>query len=246
MKQLVVSLHDVHPSVGEAIAEQRDWLRGLGISRASLLVVPDWHFVEPLESAPSLKIWLDEAQQRGDELVLHGFHHLRRRSPHRWTDRFWTDFYTTNEAEFLDLSREEACALFEKGRQVMKQSGWTPRGFIAPAWLMSPAVLDAVFTEDFLYTNTVRGIWAGSRQWIPCQSLCWSVRSAWRRQLSLAWNAYLARKVFSQNCIARLSLHPLDHKIPAVRTQIEHILTEFIQQGWSPTTYAQIVTAEEK
>jgi hypothetical protein len=53
----------------------------------------------------------------------------------------------------------------------------------------------------------------------PAQSLVWSVRSAWRRVTSLAWNACLAR-VLARRPLLRISIHPVDWSHAAVKKQI--------------------------
>ena len=51
------------------------------------------------------------------------------------------------------------------------------------------------------------------------QSLVWSVRSAWRRQVSLLWNAALNRSL-TDNVLLRVAIHPVDIEHPKIWRQI--------------------------
>jgi predicted deacetylase len=55
----------------------------------------------------------------------------------------------------------------------------------------------------------------------------WSVRSAWRRATSLAWNACLAR-VLTRRPLLRISIHPVDWSHAAVKRQILDLATKTI------------------
>jgi hypothetical protein len=57
------------------------------------------------------------------------------------------------------------------------------------------------------------------------QSLVYSPRSAWRRKVSLAWNAFLAARL-RKNPLARLGLHPPDWKHEAIKTQALRLARE--------------------
>jgi hypothetical protein len=60
------------------------------------------------------------------------------------------------------------------------------------------------------------------RSW-ESQSLVWSVRAAWRRVVSLAWNALLFRGLRG-NPLMRISIHPVDIEHAAVWRQIRRLV----------------------
>jgi hypothetical protein len=64
-----------------------------------------------------------------------------------------------------------------------------------------------------------------SGEWTASQSLVYSPRSAWRRQVSLAWNAFLAARL-RKNPLARLGLHPPDWRYDKIRTQALRLARE--------------------
>src|SRR5262249_13132164 len=161
--------------------EQVRFCESIGVPRFSILLVPEFHMAEPFERCENLVEWLRFREGCGDEIVLHGLYHLNnagRPSPTSW---FWNSFYTANEAEFLDLDFDTALARIRAGRDRMLKTGLHPAGFIAPAWLMNPAVVRAVFEAGFCYTNTVNSIFGKSGRTMHSRSLCYSSRSVLRR-----------------------------------------------------------------
>ena len=243
MKHLIVSLHDVHPGSLSAVEKQRSMLSEWGVRCASVLLVPEFHHGPGLATAPSLISWATTAQQQGDELVLHGYYHDRLGRKDSISQWFWTRLYTNREAEYLDLPPEEARDRLSQGRRMLGDLGWKIHGFIAPAWLMSPIVPPILRELGFDYTNTIQGILAlGSEiRHLPGRSLCWSVRAAWRRQASLAWNAWLGARL-RQASLVRVSLHPRDFEFVTVRQQIEWQIKSALDAGFQAVTYASYVS----
>src|ERR1039457_1779556 len=66
-------------------------------------------------------------------------------------------------------------------------------------------------------------------------SLVYSVRSEWRRGVSLAWNAGL-RLLVREKPLLRLSIHPPDYYYPAVWRQIVDLIKE-LDEVRTSTTY---------
>ena len=194
-RALVVSLHDVSPLTRGECAEILGELAALGVPQCSLLVIPDHHrrghFLADAECAE----WLRAQAAAGHELVMHGYHHERaRRAGESVGAKLTTRIYTADEGEFFDLDRAEAAALVEKARADFRQLGVEPAGFIAPAWLLSAEAEAALRELGCAYTTRLGSVsdLPGGRVF-KSQSLVWSVRSAWRRQVSRAWNVVLCR-----------------------------------------------------
>src|SRR5262245_18233427 len=97
MRRLILSIHDVHPASFQAVREQVAWCEALGIQRFSILVVPQFHLLEPFERCEGLVQWLRTREAFGDEIVIHGFYHkmCEESSIRNW---FWNRIYTANEA----------------------------------------------------------------------------------------------------------------------------------------------------
>jgi uncharacterized protein len=239
-KSLIVSLHDTHPGSWKDISEQLDFLQNLGIGRCSILLVPAFHHEHgPCCWNEELCSALSARQDAGYDLVLHGYSHDRQGQTDTLKNLFWTRLYTNREAEFLDLPEAAAQSRIEEGLTLFKQHGWTPNGFIAPAWLMAPHLPALLHKMGFHYTNRLTElIPLDGRPSIPCQSLCYSTRAAWRRTASLAWNRHLFSRV-RHNALMRLSLHPHDLHFETIRQQIAEILKTALHEGFQPTTYAE-------
>jgi predicted deacetylase len=244
LKSLIVSLHDAHPESQAAIAEQVAFLAGYGITRSSILVVPEFHHGAPVETAAPFCEAVSGWQAGGHEVVLHGYFHDRQESPpEKLSTLFWTRLYTNREAEFLDLPRETAKARLEKGRALFASLGWKTRGFVAPAWLMAEGLTNLLAELGFLYTTRLGEIVPlspGASRPVASQSLCYSTRSGWRRVASGIWNKKLYGRLRETDLI-RLSLHPRDLEFPLIRRQLDQIVRASLKRGFEPTTYGDYV-----
>jgi predicted deacetylase len=244
-KSLIVSLHDAHPGSHAAIAEQVAFLAAYGITRSSILVVPEFHHGGLLTKAPSFCDAVSAWQTSGHEIVLHGYYHDRAEAqPDTFSNFYWTRLYTAGEAEFLDLTREAARSRLDLGRLLFQSLGWRATGFVAPAWLMADGLTNLLAEMGFAYTTRVGEIiplLPGLNQVKSSQSLCYSTRAGWRRFASGVWNKYLYGRLRETDLI-RLSLHPRDLEFPLMRRQIDQILRASLKRDFQPTTYGDYVT----
>jgi predicted deacetylase len=243
-KSLIVSLHDAHAGSQAQIAEQVAFLKAYGITRSSILVVPEFHHQGSVLQDKGFCEAVSGWQNEGHELVLHGFFHDRQESPpEKLSTIFWTRLYTNREAEFLDLPRETARLRLERGRALFDSLGWKTRGFVAPAWLMAEGLTNLLAEMGFAYTTRLKEIiplLPGTNRVTTSQSLCYSTRASWRRFASALWNKQLFGKLKETNLV-RLSLHPRDLEFPLIRRQIDQIVRASLKRGFVPTTYAEYV-----
>lgn len=218
MRSFIVSLHDVSPHTRPACETMLRDLAAWGIDRTSLLVVPDHHKRGHFLADGDFCRWLAAAARAGHEIVLHGYYHRReRRAVESTRDRLITRVYTADEGEFYDLPREVAAELLGAAqrklaefREVYAPELPEPTGFIAPAWLLGEEARAAVREAGFRYTTSLRTIDDLARGTShQSQSLVYSPRNAWRRVVSLGWNATLFR-LLRRNPIMRLGVHPPD------------------------------------
>ncbi|MGA0850243.1 MAG: DUF2334 domain-containing protein [Chthoniobacterales bacterium] len=226
-RSLAVSVHDVSPLTREASDRMLADLAAVGVGVTSLLVVPDHHHKADIDKDPAFLAWLREKQAAGHEIVLHGFYH--RRVPREGDGagkRLVTEHYTAGEGEFYDLGYEEARERMEDGREMLTGAGLDVVGFIAPAWLLGEEAEQAARNLGFAYTTRLGGVLdLRSGEWTRSQSLVYSPRSAWRRSVSLAWNAFLAARL-RKNPLARLGLHPPDWNYDTIKTQALRLARE--------------------
>ena len=219
-RALAVSVHDVSPLTRQATDRMLADLGAAGLGVTSLLVVPDHHHKADIDQDPGFLAWLREQQAAGHEIVLHGFCHRREpRADDSAGRRLVTQHYTAGEGEFYDLDYEKARERMEAGREMLTGAGLEVVGFIAPAWLLGEEGEKAARNLGFAYTTRLGGVLdLRSGEWTRSQSLVYSPRSAWRRNVSLGWNAFLAARL-RKNPLARLGLHPPDWEHEAIMTQ---------------------------
>lgn len=212
-------------------------LEGLGVGKIPLLVIPDHHHKgRTVDDAPLCE-WLRDCEGSGHEIVTHGYFHQREpRAKEGAMQRITTTFYTAGEGEFFDPSRAEAAALVGRGNEELCGVGLHPRGFIAPAWLLGVEAEEALRGTGCEYTTRlreVRDLQAGVVH--NSQSLCWSVRAAWRRAMSVVWNAALFSRL-AHAPLLRIAVHPVDIGHPTIWRQIVRI-TQAALVTRTPTTY---------
>ncbi len=243
-RALVVSVHDVSPRTRETSATILDELAGKGVPHCSLLVIPDHHHRGHFLADADFCAWLREQAQRGHEVVVHGYFHQRlRRGDESARAKLTTQLYTADEGEFYDIDRESARALVLKAREEFRQLGLAPVGFIAPAWLLSTEAEEALRDLGVRYTTrlgSVLDLETGVAH--QSQSLVWSVRSAWRRQVSQAWNAFLFRRLATRSLL-RISIHPVDLEHAAIWKQIGKLVTRALADR-EPLTYDAWLTRQ--
>ena len=117
-QHLVVSIHDVSPLTREAAEKILVELEALGVSRFSLLVIPDHHCKGHVLDDPEFCQWLKRRADSGDEVVLHGYHHRRdMRARETLRDKLTTRYYTAGEGEFFDIAGADALRIISQARQ---------------------------------------------------------------------------------------------------------------------------------
>jgi predicted deacetylase len=215
---LVVSIHDVSPRTRDATEAMLADLADLDVRRVSLLVIPDHHHRGHFLDDPDFCAWLRDCAAAGHEIVAHGYYHIREsKADQSLASRLVTERYTAGEGEFYDLDEAEAHARVTKAREEFRRAGLEPTGFIAPAWLLGDEATRAVRRAGFQYTTRLGSVEDLANDIAyDSQSLVYSVRAAWRRVVSLAWNSFLLRRL-GDLPLVRMGLHPPDWQYPAIR-----------------------------
>ena len=197
----------------------------------TLLVVPAYH--GKCSAQPEFEEAISAQLAVGHELALHGYFHLDPQVPSSVIDWVRRRIYTAGEGEFCGLSEEEARERLTLGARWFAARGWPLAGFVAPAWLLGNGAWRALRTREGLqYTSTLTKLIALPEvHAIPAPCLTYSVRSAWRRPTSIAWNTVLSRITHNAQ-VLRLGLHPYDAESRAVRCSwqrlLERVLTDRI------------------
>jgi predicted deacetylase len=239
---LVISIHDVNSSTVDVVTDILASLRKKGVTKVSLLTVPDYHGKGKINIHPDFCRWLNEQKTAGHEIVLHGYFHLRPQLKREKSvfKQLVARSYTAGEGEFYDLKYAEALKRLEWGREVLTNAGFLPAGFIAPAWLLGREAEQAVEDAGFRYTvrwGSVTDFETGKIH--AAHTLAYSTRAAWRRVTSTLWNPLLHRFCATHPLI-RISIHPPDWQFSRLRAQILRF-TEQALAVRSPMTYHEWV-----
>jgi len=150
---LCVSIHDVAPATWSDCLRLVEAVRAVADIPLTWLVVPHYHF-RP-EQSPAMEACLNVALERGDELALHGYSHLDTEAGSGGLRaRFLRNVYTRREGEFAALTEAEARRRLELGLDWFAARGWTPTGFVPPAWLLGEGAWRALRAAPFAYTTT--------------------------------------------------------------------------------------------
>lgn len=151
-RTLAVALHDIEPASFERCALMRDWLTDQGVDRVTLLVIPAPDLHPAAQRSPAMVSWLAERRRAGDVIAQHGLAHVQlRRSG--WPPHAWPLCPRAREAEFAGLNVTETRRAVEAGWRLLKLAGIEPTGFVAPAYVYTPALHQAL-TSRFRW-------WAG-------------------------------------------------------------------------------------
>ena len=152
-QMLCVSIHDVAPATWADCLRLVEAVRAVADIPLTWLVVPQYHF-RP-EQSPAMEACLNVALERGDELALHGFSHLdTEEGGGGLRARFLRNVYTRREGEFAALTEAEARRRLALGLDWFAARGWTPTGFVPPAWLLGEGAWRALRDSPFAYTTT--------------------------------------------------------------------------------------------
>lgn len=215
-REWAVSIHDVAPATWPQCEELLALLAPWGV-RTTLLVTPHYRRDVRLDSADDVAAALRARTRRGDEVVLHGYHHLDDGPPPRsardWAmRRLWTD----REGEFAALDADVAARRLAQGVAILHRVGLQPVGFVAPAWLLGRGAQAALRASTLRYTCT-RDVLLSLPDFEPLRapSLVYSTRAAWRRALSRHWNRRRLEALDREPRV-RVALHPAEARFPRV------------------------------
>ena len=236
---LCVSLHDVAPATWQHCQNVMDAVREVAEIPMTLLVVPAYH--GQCSAQPQFEDVMGKQLAAGHELALHGYFHLDEGAPGGITDWFRRRIYTAGEGEFCALSEQEAGERLTLGRRWFEANGWPLSGFVAPAWLLGSGAHRALKARnDLQYTSTLTQlIVLPEAHTIHAPCLTYSVRQAWRRPASVAWNTLLSR-VTRQTPVLRIGLHPHDAESKSVRLSWQRLLARALTDR-TAVTKAQFI-----
>lgn len=240
---LTVTVHDVAPATQRRCQRLIDRLLSIAPMPLTLLVVPCYHGET---SGREFDDWLDARLHGGDELALHGLTHQDDGTPRGLIDYLRRRWYTAGEGEFAALDAADATRRLNAGRRWFARRGWPVSGFVAPAWLLGDGAWHALRRQPFRYTCTRTALLplpqpapGTAPQRLRAPGIVYSTRAAWRRTLSLPWNAVVAHAA-RQAPWMRFELHPDDVEHDAVCSAALRLVERSLAQGRRSLTLAQM------
>lgn len=237
----MVSVHDVTPYFTRQLKDVIALLDDMGIARASMLVVPNYHNRVPLKDDGEFVQWLGKLEKRGFEMVMHGFSHLEEKRARTMEERLHSSWSTRGEGEFLSLEYGEASEKIRRGRADLGDCGFDPGGFIAPAWLLNDNALEAVKDAGFRYTNTglYFTVFNPPRRVCAPAVVLYGGKSRIRRRLGVL-ETWLRLRLLTWNRFARIAVHPVDMDIPVLKRAVTGLLAR-ASESRTPITYEKMM-----
>jgi hypothetical protein len=229
-------MHDVTPARFEQTRACMDMLDSIGLPCSSLLVVPRYHDI-PIESDPAFVKWLSERQERGDEIVLHGYRHVVEEKPRGWLPRLQCNLFSRMECEFLGLSADAFNSLIRKGLAVFRENGFQTSGFVPPSWLVDNRNLSLLPGHGIDYATRQHrffNLTTGRIHYAPAVVL-WGGKESSNR-LSRFYND-LFLPLLSSLPLLRIALHPPDADMGAL-PWFEKVISRALKSH-TPVTYSQ-------
>jgi len=244
-RAVAIALHDVSPATWRECQALLAMLDATRAGPLSLLVVPHYHYRAPITADRAFRDAMDERLARGDELVLHGLHHVDAEPPPRTLRAFVERrLLTRSEGEFAALSLHAATWRLARGIAMFDALGWPLHGFVPPAWLASAAARTAITqcANRLRYMTVRSGIYRlPGWQLEQTANLCYSPDSAVRRLYSaLAIRNELRRA--RRMPLLRVSLHPQDARVPGVLAHWQRLIIEALGERRPVTKHAWVAS----
>ncbi len=217
---IAVALHDVQPTTYERCALIRDWLDDLGIDKVTLLVIPASDLHPFQDRRPELLDWLGERVRAGDTVAQHGFQHRQHRRA-TLPRQVLAGLQGAGSAEFVGLDEREARQAVEAGRRLLRLGGIEPRGFVAPAYAYTSALL-RVLAGSFDWWASLHRLWSDhGRRSRRAPALTLGTSPWLRRDAS---PALLRTRALLSGPLLRLDVHPADLDHPGHVHAVEGVL----------------------
>lgn len=205
----VVSLHDVTHVYFQEIKECLQLLDQVGITATSLLTVPEYHGYPLGENIEFIK-FLKDREQKGDEIVLHGYLHKEHYRPKGFVRNLRRAIFTRGEGEFLGLTEAECLGFIKKGLKVFDDNGLTTIGFVAPAWLIEKRLFPVLLSQGILYTTRQSSIVdIENNISIPAPTLVLRGSSLKMNKLSRKVCDF-REQIIRTDKVIRIAIHPVD------------------------------------
>jgi predicted deacetylase len=159
---LLVSIHDVSPLTIESSrrAVELAVSAGVPLSALTVLLIPRHEDRAPLDEYPLTRDWVRSLVDAGVCPCMHGLTHQMSsqvRNPWQWA---CARGFARGQGELFMCGVADCERRLEAARAVFRRAGLDAdvRGFVPPAWLLSPEALLAVKRAGFTFYERLTGI----------------------------------------------------------------------------------------
>jgi len=251
--RLLVSLHDISPLT---IDHCRDALAlfaevGLAPSRLSGFVIPFHEGQIAIDRDPATMAFVRALADGGATLVMHGLTH---RMPGRcWTPAGWFrgHVFARGQGELLRSDAADTARRLDEGRAIFRRAGLEAalRGFVPPAWLLSPAARQVVHDAGFDFYETFGGIvvrGAGragrpqSDRRLARRVIGWGSLGAVEARATAFYAACQCRLPAADT---RVAVHPADMARPSQKRAVRRALGQLLGR-MQPSSYADYLALQ--
>ena len=230
--KLLLSLHDVTPRHLTRLIRAEALFRDLGVSDVTYLVVPRYHGGWAIEGDGGFGTWCQAVRPFTVRWCLHGYQHLEDRPVPTPSLATWFNrrFMTAGEGEFLSLDEAAVQDRLSKGQAAFRRRfGYAATGFVAPAWLFNHALMPALRSQGFAWTEDHRHIYDLQRpRTIEAPVITWASRTAARRWASVQVAPLLLRR-WRELPTLRIAVHPMDFDDADLVSTIRGVLSSALR-----------------
>jgi predicted deacetylase len=241
--RVLVSLHDVSPLTLEGCRQALALFSDLGLAVRDLtcLVIPFHEERIAIHEHPATLEFLRRLAGGGATLVMHGLTH---RMPGRaWTPGGWFrgHLFARGQGELLRSDAADTARRLARGREIFRRAGLERalRGFVPPAWLLSPAARAVVGQAGFDFYELYGGIVQGHRL-LARRVIGWGSLNPLEARATALYAGWQCRRAPVDT---RLAVHPADMARPAQQRAIRRALGRLLET-LPPASYeAYLATA---
>jgi predicted deacetylase len=220
----LISLHDVSPltlpECRQAVALLRD--AGLATEQLTMLIIPRHEGERAIDEDAETLRFARELGDAGATLVMHGLTH--RMVGRAWTPAGWfrAHVFARGQGEMFRCEAADAQRRLDEGRAIFRRAGLEAalRGFVPPAWLLSPAARQVVERAGFEFYELFDGIRRQGRRLVP-RVIGWGSLNAIEAR---ATAAYADVQSWLPATDVRVAVHPADMRRPAQVRAVRRVL----------------------
>jgi peptidoglycan/xylan/chitin deacetylase (PgdA/CDA1 family) len=229
-RPFLVCIHDATPAYARETREMIHGLAALLGRRLACGVVPDWHGEWPLAAH---RDYCRFVQESCDELLLHGYFHLRR---HGWGP---ATFLAEACDEMSGLDAVETRQALERGQDVFSDVFGEPAGgFLAPAWQVGHVRLDDGNAPGLNHVLGFFSLVSGGTRRIPLATFAWDCgRWGWLGHVGDGIGRMLE---LLDRGVPTLAIHPRDLE-RGYWPRILQLTEKLLEAGYEPSTPARLL-----